>query len=194
MQGSLEDWILKGGDTDHHEVKVPKAKDILKKLNQTIGDQAALSSTFAYKANKNPSYIYTIEDILQKINNQSYFSMREKNDNEIDYVIIDSRGSSFIKGSIPTSINVPYNVFTEPHNSLIFKKKEELVDLFHDAGVDPFTKKTIVCSCNSGVSACTLFLALELCGRNVDVDSIYMYDGSWSEYGKEKATPKIKPK
>lgn len=190
MQGSLEDWIHKGGEIDHHEVKVPKAKDILKNLNSTIGDQEViLSFTFAYKANENPSYIYTMENVLQKINNQSYFNCKEENN--IDCVIIDSRGSSFVKGSIPSSINLPYNVFTVPHYSLTFKRKEELVELFRFVGVDPFTKKTIICSCNSGVSACTLFLALELCGRNADEDSIYMYDGSWSEWGKEKVTPKI---
>ncbi len=194
MQGSLEDWIHKGGEIDHHEVKVPKAQDILKKLNQSIGNQEVISSAFAYKANENPSYMYTMENVLQKINNQSYVSV--KGENDIDYIIIDSRGSSFIKGSIPSSINLPYNVFTEPNYSSRFKRKEELVEIFSDAGVDPFTTKTIICSCNSGVSACTLFFALELCGRNADEDSTKtkMYDGSWSEWGKEKMTPKIKPK
>ena len=39
-------------------------------------------------------------------------------------------------------------------------------------------KKKIICSCGSGVSACTLALTLSLIGIN----NWSVYDGSWTEW------------
>ena len=69
---------------------------------------------------------------------------------------------------------------------------EELQKVFREVGIDPNSNKTIICSCGSGVSACTTFLALELCGRNVDNQPTFLYDGSWSEWGNDTLTPKEK--
>ena len=185
MQGSLEDWIRLGGEVENVPVKVPQATNIVQQHQKNNKNDI----NCGYVANHDTSsYIVSIEDMMNRISHQQ----QEDKDEERDYVIIDSRGSSFIKGHIPNSIHIPYNKFTETDNSLQMKSKNDIHKIFKDAGIDPNTEKTVICSCGSGVSACTTFLALELCGRNVDdTNSTLMYDGSWSEWGNEGTTPKV---
>ncbi len=82
-------------------------------------------------------------------------------------------------GHIPGSRNVPYARLVNPDGTL--KPAEELRQLFSDAGIDP--AKPVVTTCGSGVSAAVLSLALAIIGQP---DSA-LYDGSWSEWGREDA-------
>ena len=65
-----------------------------------------------------------------------------------------------------------------------FKSPEQLRALFAEAGVDP--AQPFVASCGSGVTACSLIFAAHLLGH----DQALLYDGSWSEWGADPATPK----
>jgi len=71
--------------------------------------------------------------------------------------------------------------------------KRMIQDACNDDDDDIFnnTKKEVIISCGSGVSACHLFLALEECGRNNS--NTLVYDGSWAEWGQEEHTPKTVP-
>jgi len=65
-----------------------------------------------------------------------------------------------------------------------FKPEAELRAAFERAGVD--LARPIVTSCGSGVTASVLLFALHLLG----IDDAALYDGSWSEWGADPATPK----
>jgi thiosulfate/3-mercaptopyruvate sulfurtransferase len=65
-----------------------------------------------------------------------------------------------------------------------FRPAGEMRRAFADAGVDP--GRPIVTSCGSGVTASVLLFALHRLG----VDDAALYDGSWSEWGADPATPK----
>ena len=186
MQGSLEEWMHSSGEVEYQETKVCDAKNILSKMKQKSNEQTKVQQ-FKYVAKTHPSYVFTMEDVLETISDQGDGGDRKEN----NYVIIDSRGSSYVKGNIPNSVHIPYKKFMNPDNSLKMKNKDELLAVFNDVGVDPCTEKKIVCSCGSGVSACTVFLALNQCGRNIDEKPTFMYDGSWSEWGKDPSTPKV---
>ncbi len=173
MQGSFDDWIRKGGEIDNEKTVVPKAKDIQVKYTK----QDKSPPVFNYKARNVARYIYSMEDVMKTTQSES------------DHIIIDSRGSSYVKGNIPDSYHIPYSKF-QTEKSTVIKEVEELKSTFNELGIDPNTSKTVICSCGTGVSACTTFLALELCGRNVDTQPTFMYDGSWYEWGKEAGTPK----
>lgn len=82
-------------------------------------------------------------------------------------------------GHIPGSRNVPYSRLLNPDGTL--KSPDELHRVFTEAGIEPM--KPVVTTCGSGVTAAILSLGLALVGQP---DS-GLYDGSWSEWGREEA-------
>jgi len=86
-------------------------------------------------------------------------------------------------GHIPGSRNVPYKALYAPDGT--FKDKAALRAVFEEAGVD--LARPLVTTCGSGMTACTLAFALHLIGKQ----DVALYDGSWSEWGADPATPKV---
>lgn len=80
-------------------------------------------------------------------------------------------------GHIPGSRNVHYTRLIAADGTL--KPMAELRAAFADAGVDP--GRPIVTTCGSGVSAAILSLALTRIGQT----NAPVYDGSWSEWGRD---------
>ena len=62
--------------------------------------------------------------------------------------------------------------------------RDEIRQLFIAAGADP--EKPFVATCGSGVTANALIFAARLLGNR----DTRLYDGSWSEWGADPATPK----
>ncbi|MDH3661997.1 MAG: 3-mercaptopyruvate sulfurtransferase [Alphaproteobacteria bacterium] len=84
-------------------------------------------------------------------------------------------------GHIPYSLNLPFTDLVAPDGT--FLPIETLRQRFAEAGVDP--RKPIATTCGSGVTACTLALALYQLG----VPDVAIYDGSWTEWGGRADTP-----
>jgi thiosulfate/3-mercaptopyruvate sulfurtransferase len=78
-------------------------------------------------------------------------------------------------GHMPGSRNTPYGSFTGPDGLLLDRAGLEAT--FREAGVD--LSRPVIASCGSGVSACTVLLALDLLGHA----DHSLYDGSWTEWG-----------
>ncbi len=85
-------------------------------------------------------------------------------------------------GHIPASLNLPFNhLIDREHGTLL--EVAALRDAFQGAGVD--SRRPLVTTCGSGVSAAVLALGLYLTGRR----NVAVYDGSWSEWGSRDDTP-----
>lgn len=85
-------------------------------------------------------------------------------------------------GHIPGARNLPFGQLYNEDGT--FKSLDELRRLFAAAGLDP--SKLFIASCGSGVTATSLIFAAHLLGS----DAGRLYDGSWTEWGADPATPK----
>jgi thiosulfate/3-mercaptopyruvate sulfurtransferase len=86
-------------------------------------------------------------------------------------------------GHAPGARNLPFGSLYREDGT--FKPVEELRRLFDEVGIDP--ARPFVASCGSGVTANSLIFAAHLIGN----DDAKLYDGSWSEWGADPATPKV---
>ena len=85
-------------------------------------------------------------------------------------------------GRIPGALNLPFTEVLNPDGT--YKSPETLRAAFEAAGVD--LALPLTATCGSGVTASVLLFALHLLG----VDTAALYDGSWSEWSADPATPK----
>ncbi|MEA3032237.1 MAG: thiosulfate/3-mercaptopyruvate sulfurtransferase [Sphingomonadales bacterium] len=85
-------------------------------------------------------------------------------------------------GHIPGSKNLPQARLFSPDNS--WKRGDDLRAAFEEAGIN--LARPMVTTCGSGVTAAVVLFGAHLLGK----DDIALYDGSWSEWGGDPATPK----
>ncbi|MDO5721745.1 MAG: sulfurtransferase [Actinomycetaceae bacterium] len=81
-------------------------------------------------------------------------------------------------GHIPGSACLPYTEVQDEAGLLPVEKLRSLLGELTD-------HRPIVTTCGSGVTACVLALALEVCGRK----DVSVYDGSWSQWGRLDGPP-----
>jgi thiosulfate/3-mercaptopyruvate sulfurtransferase len=112
----------------------------------------------------------------------------------VDAPLLDARGKArfegrepeprpgLASGHVPESRNLPFGALYDEDGR--FQPAAELRRLFAEAGIDP--SQPFVASCGSGVTASALLFAAYLLGN----EGARLYDGSWSEWGADPATPK----
>ena len=85
-------------------------------------------------------------------------------------------------GHIPGARNLPFTALYNEDGT--FRSRDQIRLLFEQAGMNG--GEAFIASCGSGVTANSLIFAAHLLGN----DSTRLYDGSWSEWGADPATPK----
>jgi len=108
--------------------------------------------------------------------------------------VLDARGADRVYGTgvdpvhgvpngrIPGARNLPYTALFEADGT--YKSPDALRAAFAEAGID--LARPVTTTCGSGVTASVLLFAMHLLGK----DDTALYDGSWSEWGADPATPK----
>jgi thiosulfate/3-mercaptopyruvate sulfurtransferase len=136
--------------------------------------------TARFAAKPNDSEIVTKQQILS---------------GEVMTPILDARGAGRFEGAdpdprpgverghIPGACNLPFAALYNDDGT--FKPPDEIRRLFAAADVDP--TRPFVATCGSGVTANSLIFAAHLLGN----EATKLYDGSWSEWGSDPATPKV---
>lgn len=91
-------------------------------------------------------------------------------------------GHGIAGGHIPGSANLPYARLYNDDGT--YKPRDALRAEFAGAGID--LDRPLVTTCGSGITATSLLFAAHLLGK----DDGRLYDGSWSDWGADPATPK----
>jgi thiosulfate/3-mercaptopyruvate sulfurtransferase len=140
------------------------------------GDPRARNASFEAAVNR--SEVVTKQDLLTG-NHEALLDARGKG--RFEGTEADPR-AGIAPGHIPGARNLPYAALYNEDGT--FKSPDEMRRLFSDAGLD--SSKSFIASCGSGVTANSLIFAAHLLGN----DGTRLYDGSWSEWGADPATPK----
>ena len=108
--------------------------------------------------------------------------------------VLDARGADRVfgtgvdpihgvpNGRIPGAKNLPFGEVLNADGT--YKQGQALRDALTAAGID--LDAPVAATCGSGVTASVLLFAMHLIGK----DDVALYDGSWSEWGADPATPK----
>ena len=132
-------------------------------------------SLSSYIARENLKMVLDKDQINLNIKNKTFELIDARNKERFQGLQAEPR-KDLKSGNIEGSKNLPFVDLINIENNT-FKKKGELKSIFQKLGLD--SKKGMVFTCGSGITACILGLANSIIsGKNPVI-----YDGSWSEYG-----------
>ena len=155
LDGGLKKWIIE---------KKPTVNNLTKIISSD------------YTTNEKKELVKNKKQIDENINTNKFKVIDARSKERFEGKVAEPR-KGLRSGSIKNSFCLPFSDLINKDHTFI--KKEKILEKFNSiqCGLD----KNIVFTCGSGVTASVLALAYSL------IDTKYMptiYDGSWSEYGK----------
>ena len=147
-----------------------------KKENKITNNKEVIIKTSVYTCEENKELVKNKKQIDENINTKVFNVIDARSKERFEGKVVEPR-KGLRSGSIKNSFCLPFSELINDDHTFISKDKIktqfELLELNQD--------KNLVFSCGSGVTASVLALAYSL------INDKYMptiYDGSWSEYGK----------
>ena len=167
LDGGMKKWLKENRTTDN-------------KINQDLGKFSSidkLNPTTKYSVNEKSEFIKNKLQIDENIKNQSFQTVDARSRDRFEGKAEEPR-PGLKRGCIIGSKNIPFQECINK-NTNTFKSKSELIKIFNKNDID--ISKPMVFTCGSGMTACVLGMAYSL----ISDKNAVIYDGSWSEYGKE---------
>ena len=147
-----------------------------KKENKITNNKEVIIRTSVYSCKENTELVKNKKQIDENINTKEFNVVDARSRERFEGKVAEPR-KGLRSGSIKNSFCLPFSELINDDHSFVSKDKiQTQFDLFK---LD--LNKNIVFSCGSGVTASVLALAYSL------INDKYMptiYDGSWSEYGR----------
>jgi thiosulfate/3-mercaptopyruvate sulfurtransferase len=156
LNGGLKKWRAEGRPVQAGEVRAKPA---------------------TYRATYDPAYVRSVEQMIANVESGAEQVIDARAADRFEGRAPEPR-PGIRSGHIPGARNVPYNHLFDAASGEM-KPLDELRGAFAGAGIK--LDAPIVTSCGSGVSAAVLTLALYRLG----ITRSALYDGSWSEWGRE---------
>lgn len=194
IQGSLKEWMDLGGPVETHLLK--------------DGEGNLFRAENLDWENSSPKYVCENEDdsgvAKHTVDMEEVLAIVNEPASSGSTAIVDARSFGRFVGVEPEprpglrgghmkgSFNVPFTSLLNPDDPSKFRSTQEMKDIFSKAGKSIFdSKQKIICTCGSGVTAAALAVALEECGLK-NKEDVFIYDGSWIEWGGDLDNPVIK--
>jgi thiosulfate/3-mercaptopyruvate sulfurtransferase len=170
MKGGLNAWKAVGGPLDSGSITTKPSKgNFVAKLNRKL--------------------VVTADEVLEVVNNGSAQIVDARSSQRFNGEVDEPR-AGLARGHISGSLSLPFgNLLVGNGDMTTFKSKKEIKQAFDDSGVVMGSK--VILSCGSGVTAAVLCFGLHQIGK--DLETIPIYDGSWSEWGSRTDLPKVTP-
>lgn len=130
-----------------------------------------------FKVDYQPQKLKFTKDVLIAIKNKDYLIADARSKGRF-YGTEPEPRNDLKSGHIPNSISLP---FTEIITNGKLKSELELKEIFKELN----TKKDIIFTCGSGITASILALGAEISG----LKNTAVYDGSWTEWGSTNNLP-----
>ena len=147
-----------------------------KKENKTTNNKKAITEASIYSCKENIELVKNKKQIDENINKNDFNVVDARSRERFEGKVAEPR-KGLRSGSIKNSLCLPFGELI--NNDYTFVSKDKISEKFKSFNFDH--SKNIVFSCGSGVTASVLALAYSL------INDKYMptiYDGSWSEYGR----------
>lgn len=163
LEGGLADWKRQGFKIENGPVDSPDAAQ--------------------FAATPNPELIVSMEDLQQNLETQEIMVLDARPAGRFNGSMPEPR-PGMRAGHIPGSLNLPFVDLLDTRDGT-FKPDFQIENILSALSVHEGAK--IAVSCGSGVTACTVALALYKARRQ----DVAIYDGSWSEWGQMAADTPI---
>jgi thiosulfate/3-mercaptopyruvate sulfurtransferase len=147
-----------------------------KKENKITDNREVITKNSIYSCEENIELVKSKKQIDENINKNDFTVIDARSKERFEGKVAEPR-KGLRSGSIKNSLCLPFKELIKDDHT--FVSKDEITKKFKSLNFDP--SKNLVFSCGSGVTASVLALAYSL------INDKYMptiYDGSWSEYGK----------
>lgn len=134
-----------------------------------------LYETGDFNAVFDPAAIKKYDDILKNTISDECYLIDARSKGRFTGEVPEPR-SHIQSGHIKNAINLPYTAVLDKGK---YRSKEQITSIFKDLNI---TDKPVIFTCGSGITACIIFLALELISNQTK----YIYDGSWTEWAEKE--------